>query len=102
MKQRIVAKLADIALAASGNVTPEMLKNTAYLKEFSEELGVEPSQVGRACRDALFMLLNNYSDFKVSTIDSFFQSILRTFAYEANLNDSYQVEIDTTISPQLR
>lgn len=41
------------------------------------------------------MLLNNYSDFKVSTIDSFFQSILRTFAYEANLNDSYQVEIDT-------
>ena len=37
MKQRIVAKLADIALAASGNVTPEMLKNTAYLKEFSEE-----------------------------------------------------------------
>lgn len=95
MKQRIVAKLADIALAASGNVTPEMLKNTAYLKEFSEELGVEPSQVGRACRDALFMLLNNYSDFKVSTIDSFFQSILRTFAYEANLNDSYQVEIDT-------
>lgn len=95
MKQRIVAKLAEISTAASGEVTEEMLSEIAYLKDFSKELNVSPQSIGKACGEALSALLNDYSGFRVSTIDSFFQSILRTFAYEANLNDSYQVEIDT-------
>lgn len=95
MKQRIVAKLADLSRAANEEITDELLKSVAYLKDFSDDLNASPQAVGIACREALSVLLNEYSDFRVSTIDSFFQSILRTFAYESNLNDSYQVEIDT-------
>ncbi len=96
MKQRIVEKLADLSVAAEpGAVTPHLLKTTAYLQEFSTRLGVAPELIGQAAKEALSVVLNDYSDFRVSTIDSFFQSVLRTFAYESNLNDSYQVEIDS-------
>jgi len=96
MKQRIVEKLADLSKADSPEpVDSDMLKGIAYLSEFSEQLNVDPREIGKAARTALSALLNQYSDFHVSTIDSFFQTILRTFAYESNLNDSYQVEIDT-------
>lgn len=95
MKQRIVAKLADLSRAADEPVTPELLASVAYLKDFASDLDTSPQNIGIACKEALSALLNDYSAFRVSTIDSFFQSILRTFAYESNLNDSYQVEIDT-------
>ncbi|MDE5976011.1 MAG: UvrD-helicase domain-containing protein, partial [Muribaculaceae bacterium] len=96
MKQRIVEKLADMARADGLSPVPQqMLDSVAYLKEFSETLDTDPANVGKAAKEALSVLLNDYSDFKVSTIDSFFQTVLRTFAYESNLNDTYQVEIDS-------
>ena len=95
MKLRIVDNLASMAVAAEDPVSPLLLTQTPYLKEFAETLSVPPSKVGEAAAYALSVLLNEYSDFRISTIDSFFQSVLRTFAYESNLNDSYQVEIDT-------
>lgn len=96
MKARIVEKLAALSLAADPrNVTEEYIENTDYLKEFSNELKVGYTEIGKVCSSALSILLNNYSDFRVSTIDSFFQTILRTFTYETNLNESYQLEIDS-------
>lgn len=95
MKQRIVQKLADLARADSPRqLTDEEMGKIDYLRDFTRDLGVAPRSVGRAAKTALSVLLNDYSDFKVSTIDSFFQTVLRTFAYESNLNDAYQVEID--------
>lgn len=96
MKLRIVGKLADLASADSPEtLPPDRLAKIDYLKDFCNELQTSPEQVGKTCREALSVLLNEYSDFKVSTIDSFFQTVLRTFAYESSLNDSYQVEIDS-------
>lgn len=95
MKLRIVQKLADLARADSNSPLPEeQLIKIDYLKEFATELSTDYRNIGRAAQEALSVLLNEYSDFKVSTIDSFFQTVLRTFAYESNLNDTYQVEID--------
>lgn len=95
MKQRIVEKLASLSKAETVNLSEEEASRIDYLDEFSSSLGVDRKDIGRNCRIALELLLNDYSDFRVSTIDSFFQTILRTFAYESNLNDSYQVEIDS-------
>ncbi len=95
MKQRIVQKLSDLTKAFTEYPLPKtQIDSITYLNDFSRMLQVEYQEVGRAAKDALSVLLNNYSDFKVSTIDSFFQTVLRTFAYESNLNDTYQVEID--------
>lgn len=95
MKQRIVDKLAELSRAADNELSEKEISSIAYLNDFASALKVTPQAIGKTCLEALSVLLNDYSDFKVSTIDSFFQSILRTFAYESNLNDSYQVEIDT-------
>ncbi len=95
MKQRIVEKLADLSRAESEYpLSEDDRKSITYLDDFTEQLGVDYKEIGHAATEALSVLLNEYSDFKVSTIDSFFQTVLRTFAYESNLNDTYQVEID--------
>lgn len=90
MKHRIVSKLAAIAAYNPGGKT----KSPDYLDDFVKESGRKPEDIVALAKKGLSILLNYYSDFNVSTIDSFFQSVLRTFAYEADLNDSYEVELD--------
>lgn len=88
MKERIVTRLHALAHPAPDE-TPD------YMADFCTEFGCEPEKISAVCRDALSVLLSDYSDFQVSTIDSFFQTILRTFAFESDLNDAYQVELDS-------
>lgn len=88
MKSRIVEKLAALASDAPAHTVD-------YLREFAAKLGAGEEEIRRICKRALAVLLSDYSSFNVSTIDSFFQSVLRTFAYETDLNDAYQVEIDS-------
>jgi len=93
MQQRIVEKLYLLGFPPAGGKKPD------YLEDFASELSrsgvaVSEEEVSRTCRDAVRILLNNYSDFNVSTIDSFFQLVLRTFAYESDLSDSYRIELD--------
>lgn len=101
MKLRIVDKLADLARVYTDQpLSPDELKKINYISEFSHSLHTNPINIGKAASIALSVILNDYSEFKVSTIDSFFQTILRTFAYESNLNDAYQVEIDSDFLSQ--
>lgn len=95
MKQRIINNLALLSVAQNPATDDETLKNTPYLNFFKELTGASFQEIGETASFALKSVLNNFSFFKISTIDSFFQEILRTFAYEANLNDSYQLEIDS-------
>lgn len=43
----------------------------------------------------LVQILNEYSTFNISTIDSFFQKIVRSFARELNIPGNYEVELDS-------
>lgn len=91
MKERILAKLNDLAY-------PPDLENPLkpdYMKDFCKKYGVGHEEISRVCREALRQVLYYYSDFNISTIDSFFQNILRTFAYESDLPDAYQLIIDS-------
>ena len=94
MQQRIVEKLYALAYPTKGGKKPD------YMQEFCKDLNkasdkkVTEKEISDVCRRAVEILLNNYSDFHVSTIDSFFQQVLRTFAYESDLSDSYRIEID--------
>lgn len=88
MQQRIVEKLYALAFPPAGK-TPD------YQDDFCRDLQKSPTELSHVCRIALYILLENYSEFQVSTIDSFFQLVLRTFAYETDLNDSYAIELDS-------
>lgn len=89
MKTRIVDRLYALAHYDGTGKRPD------YLEEFAAEFHTTETKVSAVCGEALRVLLKNYSDFNVSTIDSFFQRVLRTFAYEADFADNYQVELDS-------
>lgn len=92
MKARIVDKLASLASACAPGKDP---MKADYMKDFCKDLDETPERVAEAAGVALRELLNAYGDFHVTTIDSFFQTVLRTFAYEIDLNDSYSLELDS-------
>lgn len=50
-----------------------------------------------AAKKALQIILHNYSEFCISTIDSFFQRIIRNFAYELQLPSQYGIELNTDV-----
>lgn len=111
MKQRIVEKLAALAcpVPAEG-MEPAGYKFPDYMLDFTgEKPGADPvddilyiskgikatrREITETCRAALGSLLNDYGDFNISTIDSFFQGVLRTLAYELHINDTYHVELN--------
>ena len=94
MKERIITKLSSLGALKNGNII-EKGKQPDYLEDFIKIFHSDEFSIGEKCDFALKSLLNNYSNFHISTIDSFFQEILRTFAYEADLNDNFQLEIDS-------
>lgn len=88
MKERIVKSLSELA-------DPAIDPKETYIGYFTKKYGVAAEEVHHLADMALHILLHSYTDFMVSTIDSFSQTILRTFAYEVDLNDSYELELDS-------
>ena len=104
MQQRIVGSLFSLAnqpLEWKTDNGRRVIRKPEYMQDFLDELGESATRIAAAAGKALGLLLENYSDFNVSTIDSFFQQVLRTFAYESEINDTYQVELDNDYVSQV-
>lgn len=95
MKTRIVNEMFTLSLDPA---------KSDYYDDFKKECSQDALDgLKDAASQALNALLFNYSAFKVSTIDSFFQSVLRNFAreldrdynYDIELNDKYAVRLAT-------
>lgn len=65
-----------------------------YMEYLTALYGATPDEVAQAARVALKELLMDFSQFNISTIDAFFQTVLRTFAREIDLPGNYEVELD--------
>lgn len=91
MKRRILHELARL-----GGCEPGWDANSPYLKDLTEELECSPEELKAAAAAALTDLVSDYSFFNISTIDSFFQQVLRTFAREAQVMGDYDVNINDT------
>ena len=88
MKERILSQLYGIA---NGDKDSE-----AYLQKICEELEMSPEVVRTNASKALTKLIHDYSRFQVTTIDSFFQMVMRNLARELGLGASMNIELDTT------
>jgi ATP-dependent exoDNAse (exonuclease V) beta subunit len=89
MKRRIVRELALLARV------PLMagVKDSPYRDTLMSEFGISAAELQEFAEKVLKELLFNFSNFNVSTIDSFFQSVLRTFAYEVELSGNYNLSL---------
>lgn len=84
MKSRIVKELYKLSCGKSG-----------YMKDFLREHPHDDEDaIKKASKSALEAILFNYTTFNVSTIDSFFQVILRTFARELDRDYNYEIQLD--------
>ena len=90
MKRRIVQELAVLAEV-------ESVKDSAkspYTERLISELNCSQEELKQAAEKALQELLFDFNFFNISTIDSFFQNVLRVFAREAELTGNYEVELN--------
>lgn len=90
MKERIIKELHTLANDCC---------NSPYFKEFIALPSIACERDPREAlenrtKTILINILNDYSSFNVSTIDKFFQGIMRTFAKEFGHQYSYNIELD--------
>ena len=65
-----------------------------YLQHICEMTGYDEALVCKRAGIALHNLLHHYSYFRVSTIDTFFQSVLRNLARELELTANLRIELN--------
>lgn len=88
MKERILSQLYGIHTAAPDSA--------AYLARLREETGRTEDEIRQAAGTALSLMLHDYSRFRVETIDSFFQSVMRNLARELELSPNLNIELNNT------
>ena len=86
MKMRILSQLYGIARGLGDS--------DAYLDAVRRTLDIPPQEVRRRADTALNLLLHHYSNFRVETIDSFFQRVLRNLARELDLTANLRIELN--------
>lgn len=84
MKDRILAYLNDFA-----NGKPNELA-----EELKAELKLDANAFQERSQDVQRQILHNYSQFAISTIDAFFQKVIRSFTRESGLMGDYKLEVD--------
>ena len=89
MKGRIIEELFKLS------TEPEKSDYWKDLKEDGQPINAAATQLKKKATELLVQILNEYSQFNISTIDSFFQKIVRSFARELSLPGSYEVELDS-------
>lgn len=85
MKQRILEELHKLS-------QPEVKSD--YLERIMELTGKDEIQVRQQAKEILVSILHDYTSFRVSTIDKFFQLVMRSFARELGKMATYNVELD--------
>ncbi|WP_026953722.1 UvrD-helicase domain-containing protein [Algoriphagus vanfongensis] len=87
MKERILKVL--------GRLSEEVRESEPMDQVLMATLGLDAAQLQTRARLALLHILHNYGHFAVSTIDSFFQRVIRSFAREMDLQAKFDLELDT-------
>jgi ATP-dependent helicase/nuclease subunit A len=87
MKSRILDHLSRLAGG----------EESEYLSVLLETTGKNEELIRSEAKEILNSILHDFSRFSVSTIDSFFQKVLRSFTREIGIHSGYNVELDHTV-----
>jgi len=90
MKSRILEGLKELSSGDQNTLS------AVLLDELPESFNTEKIQ--RNAKEAYLSIIHDYSRFEVSTIDSFFSKVLKSFAKELDLPLSYEVEMNTELA----
>ena len=82
-----------------GRILSELYKiskneHSPHSEYLIKELNISSQELAEKANYLLQIILHNYSRFSVSTIDSFFQRIIKSFAREAGLQSNFDLALD--------
>lgn len=87
MKERILSQLYGIAYA--------LPSSDDYMEKMQEAFPkLSKESICQKAKTALSLILHDYGHFRIQTIDSFFQSVLRSLARELELNGDVEFTLD--------
>lgn len=86
MKERILSQLYGIWKSDSDS--------DVYLNVLMERTRMSETDIRQKAGEALLKMLHDYSRFRVETIDSFFQSVMRNLARELELSPNLNIELN--------
>lgn len=86
MKTRILSQLYGI--------WKRLPDSKSYIEKIKTDMDVTEEFMAERAGMALHNIVNNYSYFRIETIDSFFQSVLRNLARELDLTANLRVELN--------
>lgn len=92
MKERVLFNLKELA-KPSEKRDPKVSQNILPL--LVNETGLAEIEIITKSAEALKLILHNYSDFAIGTIDSFSHRVIRTFAHDFGLPVNFNVELDS-------
>lgn len=92
MKERVVQSLIQI-----GNQQNDPLTGSVAIMfdQIKSQLNLPDEQLIENAKLVIGLILHNYSDFAIGTIDSFVHRIIRSFAFDLRIPMSFEVELDT-------
>ena len=87
MKERILSQLYGIAY--------NLYSSRKYMNKMQEAFpNLTTEQISLQARTALDLILHDYGHFRIQTIDSFFQSVLRSLAKELDLKGDVEFTLN--------
>nr|WP_314553424.1 UvrD-helicase domain-containing protein [uncultured Prevotella sp.] len=86
MKTRILSQLYGIA--------HKLPDSQAYYEQVLRKTGFPELTIRENAAEALSLLTHHYNEFRVQTIDAFFQSVLRNLARELNLTANLRIDLN--------
>lgn len=90
MKQRIINNLISFSRLKT-------LEQQAMAHELSKETGLNLIEIQKKSTQILKHLLHHYSQFSIETIDHFNHRLIRTFARDLKLSNSFEVELNISL-----
>ncbi len=84
MRERILRAISELANGEKSD----------YRESLCKEFKLSPDELQKKAERLLNRMLNQYSYFKVSTIDSFFQQVVKSLVYELKLDSGFAIELD--------
>ena len=87
MKERILAALEELSHSGYEKSKFSFVLKENYPNLSDQELRIKASEIYAG-------ILHDYSRFSVSTIDGFVQQLIRSFAFELNLDSGYKLEMN--------
>ncbi|MCC6768948.1 MAG: UvrD-helicase domain-containing protein [Bacteroidia bacterium] len=97
MKERVISTLHQMALPegpsnGSAKTMAQLLEN---------DLNINAPTLQKRAANLLSVILHNYNDFSVGTIDSFMHRVVRSFAQELHMPVNFSVELSNEVIIQL-